>query len=472
MMYTRVKVKKVAAEKASPSYVKDNSPRKIVQTKSLYRSEYPEHTKIISDTVHTVCSGTGTSARELGCVFDTRETTPEHDFADDRRVSSFGRVICAVFSIFLGAAMIYLSGVSAPEYVDRFFMAAYNTITEKYTEVFAAENFPLKSIVETETKDSSEMTSEENLPDASANGTQTIFTEDFQTPSENSYIASLAGGGAAADNSAQTQSASASNEMSAPQENAVTVSRNLSPGSDRIYISNETKLAPDLDSLAAAQYPISVKAGEESLPRVLIVHTHGTEAYSDSTPDGATRTTDKNKNVVRVGKELAGLLNLYGIPTLHSETMHDEISYITSYNSSKKEVQKLLALHPSIKYVIDVHRDAIPNDGNSRVKPIAHIGGESTAQLMLVVGTNAGGGDHPGYIHNLTVAAYLQKQMNDTYPGLARPVNIRSAIFNQNVCSGAFLLEVGSDANTLDEALAAARLFARCFAATEFQQSR
>lgn len=471
MMYTRVKIKKVSAEKASPSYVKDSPHGKILQTKSLYRAEYPEHTRIISDTAQPACMGSGTTARELGYIFDTRETENTDSDRETEHESSFGRVICAVFSVFLGAAMIYFSGVSAPEYVDRFFMSAYNTVTEKYAEVFAAGSFSAESFTGAENNESSavEVTDERTeIPD----DVNTTFPADFGASTENSYIASLAVGGAASDNSLQTQSASVNEEMPAPQGTAVTVSKNLSPGSDKIYISNETHLVPDLDSLALAQYPISVNADEQDLPRVLIVHTHGTEGYSDSTPDGTARTTDKNKNVVRVGRELAQLLNMYGIPTLHSETMHDEISYITSYNSSKKEVQKLLSLHPSIKYVIDVHRDAIPNDGNSRVKPIAEIGGEGTAQLMLVVGTNAGGGDHPGYIRNLTVAAHLQKQMNDTYPGLARPVNIRSAIFNQNVCSGAFLLEVGSDANTLNEALAAVRLFARCFAATEFQQSR
>lgn len=470
-MYTRVKIKQVPAEKNSPSYTASGSPRKITQTKSLYRSEYPEHTKIITEASQVVAQ-----AARLGGIPDACDSrfVPDAGVAaaetQEEHVSSFGRVICTIFSAFLGAVLIYLSGVSAPEYVDSFFMAAYNTVTEKYTEVFAAENLQPQPSRDAAGGEAVDAIFRNDTPDEPEKDTEAVFTDDFQRYAENSYIASIAGE-AKAETPEQTLSASVSGEEQPRAADAVTVSRNLSPGSDKIYIMNETHLAPDLDSLAAAQYPIYVKAEEESLPRVLIVHTHGTEAYSDSTPDGTTRTADKDKNVVRVGAELAELLNLYGIPTLHSETMHDEISYITSYSSSKKEVQKLLALHPSIKYVIDVHRDAIPDDGENRVKPVARIGGESTAQLMLVVGTNAGGGDHPGYVQNLTVAAHLQKKMNETYPGLARPINVRNAIFNQNVCSGAFLLEVGSDGNTLEEALAAVRLFARCFAATEFQRS-
>ncbi len=467
MMYTRIKIKHTPAEKTSPSYTKEALHSKLAQTKSLYRSPYPEHTKIITETAQTMCGsddGDGLCAHQF--FLDTQENNGTAH--NEEYVSSFGRVVCALFSVFLGAALIYLSEVNAPEYVDRLFMTAYDAVTERYTEVIAAQPFSQQKYnSENGTAESSDVVAEINVnteQNADTEKTKVTTAQNFYGNTENSYIADIAG---AIKTQASVDAVAASGVSETPlaKPEAVTVSKNLSPGSDKIYIMNETTLEPDLDSLAAAKYPIMVKAGEESLPRVLIVHTHGTEAYSDSTTDGTTRTTDTDKNVVRVGRELAKLLNLYGIPTLHSETMHDEISYITSYNSSKKEVQNLLAKHPSIKYVIDVHRDAIPNDGENRVKPLAEINGENTAQLMLVVGTNAGGGNHPDYIQNLTVASHLQKSMNDTYPGLARPVNIRSAIFNQNVCSGAFLLEVGSDANTLDEALAAVRLFARSFAA-------
>ncbi len=244
---------------------------------------------------------------------------------------------------------------------------------------------------------------------------------------------------------------------------------NLSRGSDKVYSSNETKLNLDTEALARSQYPIRAELTQE--PLVLILHTHGTECYIDSTPDGQVRSTDTSKNVVRVGSELATILNDFGIPTIHSQTMHDELSYITAYNSSKKEAQEYLAAFPSIKYIIDLHRDALPDSGTSRVKGVCKQGGEDTAQLMFVVGTNAGGGNHPNYLENLTVTSHIQAEMNSLYPGLARPINVRNVIFNQNICSGSFILEVGSDANTLEEALSAIELFGRAFAGVVLENS-
>ena len=90
---------------------------------------------------------------------------------------------------------------------------------------------------------------------------------------------------------------------------------------------------------------------------------------------------------------------------------------------------------------------------------------------MLVVGTDDAGATHPNWKTNLTFAAMLQKQANDTFPHLMRPVNLRQASFNQQLASGSFLLEVGSCANTVDEAQEAAKLFARIFIKVYYDQN-
>ena len=88
----------------------------------------------------------------------------------------------------------------------------------------------------------------------------------------------------------------------------------------------------------------------------------------------------------------------------------------------------------------------------NNIKPVTEIDGKKCAQLMLVMGTNAMGIPHPRWRDNLTFAAYLQKQMNDMYPTLARPVNLRTAEFNQSYTKGSIILEVGSCGNTIEEA--------------------
>ncbi|WP_365814201.1 stage II sporulation protein P [Flavonifractor sp. An112] len=44
---------------------------------------------------------------------------------------------------------------------------------------------------------------------------------------------------------------------------------------------------------------------------------------------------------------------------------------------------------------------------------------------------------------------------------MARPMTFRSSSYNQELSTGSLLVEVGTHGNTLQEALSAARLFAR-----------
>ena len=70
-------------------------------------------------------------------------------------------------------------------------------------------------------------------------------------------------------------------------------------------------------------------------PQILIVHTHGSEAY---TPDrynqyeesDSYRTEDLNYNVVRVGDELAAALEAQGLSVLHDREIYDYPSYTGS----------------------------------------------------------------------------------------------------------------------------------------------
>ena len=245
------------------------------------------------------------------------------------------------------------------------------------------------------------------------------------------------------------------------------IALDLSKGSDKIYFNNETKFQPDLAALQKSPYRPTIT--DYSQPLVLILHTHGTESYTTSTGQyydetEETRSTDTSQNVVRVGQELADVLNSFGIRTLHCETMHDQESFLTAYNNSRKTVADYLTKYPSIRYVIDVHRDSIIRDNNEQVKPLVTINGENAAQVMLVVGTDAGGAKHPNWQTNLSLALSLQQKMNDRVPGLARPINLRSASFNQQLSDGYLLLETGASGNTLEEALRAIRLFAVCYA--------
>lgn len=233
-------------------------------------------------------------------------------------------------------------------------------------------------------------------------------------------------------------------------------------GAGSVYIKNETDYQIDIPALLKQKTEISISSKETA---VLIVHTHGSEAY---TPDAANwyeptdtdRTTDTNYNVVRVGAQIEKILNEKGIKTVHATVLNDSPSYNGAYNRTLDVISQAMKENPSIKFVVDVHRDAMVTSSGKKYKTVAQINGRQAAQLMLVAGTDAGGLTHDHWRDNLAFMTKVQQKMNERYPGIMRPINIRAARFNEHVTTGSMLLEVGTSGNSLDEALYSASLFA------------
>lgn len=233
----------------------------------------------------------------------------------------------------------------------------------------------------------------------------------------------------------------------------------------KLKVIDQTGYSPDpYDYLKTPLKTGSVVSGK---PTVLIYHTHGTERYSASSSyaDGYEyNTLDTDENVVAVGDCLADRLEELGVCAIHDRTMYDADGYTTAYNRSKKAVRELLSAYPSIKYVIDLHRDSVET-GGKQAKTVTLFDADC-AQVMIVVGSDAGGSSHKTWEDNFTAAVRLQQTMNTLYPTFARPIYLRTASFNQELCAGALLIEVGTCGNTLDEAKAAAGLLAEAMVNT------
>ena len=241
--------------------------------------------------------------------------------------------------------------------------------------------------------------------------------------------------------------------------------------SDVHILSNQTKYKPDTAFLASGTPKVleDLRINRDE-PLVLVLHTHGTECYNsyenpeymgENTP---ARSENTNENVVGVGRKLVSVLNGFGIPSVHSEKMCDKESFINAYSTSFAEAKEYLEKYPSIRFVIDLHRDAIELSDGSKKKPVFDRFGEKNAQLMFVVGTNEAGANHPNWKENLSLALFLQNEMGKEIPQLFRSINLRTASFNQQLSPGYLLLECGSSANTLEEAENAVELFATGFA--------
>lgn len=209
----------------------------------------------------------------------------------------------------------------------------------------------------------------------------------------------------------------------------------------------------------------------EGEPQVLIVHTHGSEAYTmppgqEYVPSGESRTTDTAYNVVRIGDEIADVLSRRGISTIHDRSLYDYPQYNGAYDRSLDAIEGYLAKYPSICFVLDIHRDAISDGEGTVYKVISETAQGPSAQLSLIVGTNGSGLKHDQWRENLRLAAAVQDTILQDFPTLMRPITVRNSRYNQHCTTGSLLVEVGAAGNSLDEALLAAKLFAEGFADT------
>ena len=162
-----------------------------------------------------------------------------------------------------------------------------------------------------------------------------------------------------------------------------------------------------------------------------------------------------------VGRVMADTLNAAGLNTLHDETLHDSPSYTGSYANSRATAQQYLAQYPSIKIILDVHRDAIETENGSRMAPVCTINGQQAAQVMIICGCDNGGSiSLPNYRMNLRFAAAWESAMEAQFPGFTRPVLFSYRFYNQDLLPGCLLIEVGGHGNNLNEALYAGQLAA------------
>lgn len=248
-----------------------------------------------------------------------------------------------------------------------------------------------------------------------------------------------------------------------PEENrAALVHKTYAAGSSNIYIPLENGYIKNCTSISRAEIEAQIQnppyftIEDTDEPQVLIMHTHTTESYVPFTGDYydktmSFRSTDNSENMSVVGDRIARELEAAGIGVIHDTTQHDYPSYNGSYERSQETVEKYLAQYPSIKIVLDVHRDAIAS-GEDVYSAEAEIEGKTAAQVMIISGCDDGTMGYPDYMKNLSFAAALQNQLEGDHPTLTRPVLFDYRKYNQQLTTGSLLLEIGSHGNTLEQA--------------------
>ncbi len=196
---------------------------------------------------------------------------------------------------------------------------------------------------------------------------------------------------------------------------------------------------------------MTLKASKDK-PQILIYHTHSQEAYSDS------RKGKEADTVVGVGARLTELLKeKYGYNVIHDKSKYDlmggSLDRNLAYNYAGEGIKKILDKNPSIEVVIDLHRDGADK------KRVAKLNGKNMAQVMFFNGLSRNSKGEITYLKNpyiqdnLAFSFQLQLKGRELYPGLMYKNYLKAYRYNMHLRKKSLLIELGTDKNTLKEAM-------------------
>lgn len=202
-------------------------------------------------------------------------------------------------------------------------------------------------------------------------------------------------------------------------------------------------------------------------PTVLIYHTHTTESFLPQADwydaEYPLRTNDPSRSIVAVGDAVCEALAARGVSVVHDCTVHDN-PYTGAYDRSAETIKRVLSQYPSIRLVIDIHRDGIGNGDGTLPAPTAEINGKSAAQIMIISGCENEFIEMPNYLENFRLACLIRNCAEEAYPTFTRPILFDYRHYNQSLSTGALLIEVGSHGNSLEEAVYAGELLGNALA--------
>lgn len=224
---------------------------------------------------------------------------------------------------------------------------------------------------------------------------------------------------------------------------------------------------PDFLEELASDPDVSVVT--DGTPTVLLYHTHTSEAYmeTDSTfyyEDMKSRSSDPSQTVVAVGDAIAEELQAAGVGVIHDTTIHDT-TYTGSYDRSEQTVRSYLERYPEIEITIDIHRDGLETADKEKMKPTVTIDGKKAAQIMIMSGCDQDGSlGFPDWEYNLRFALRMQNRLTKSYGELMRPLYFCDRNYNMHLSHGSILVEFGTDASAVEEAVYSGTLFGQALA--------
>ena len=226
-----------------------------------------------------------------------------------------------------------------------------------------------------------------------------------------------------------------------------------------IVDSMTTITSAELNAQALAAKDLSIVV-DDSVPQILIYHSHSQEEFIDSISG------DSSTTIVGVGARLTKILREeYGYNVIHDTGVYDLVDGVLdrsyAYNLAGDAAERILAENPTIEVVIDLHRDG------TNQKVVTEWNGKPTAQVMFFNGLSksARNGEidylqNPYIQENLAFSFQMQVKSEEYFPTFSRGIYLRGLRYNMHFKPRTLLIESGSQLNTLEEQLNAMELVA------------
>lgn len=240
---------------------------------------------------------------------------------------------------------------------------------------------------------------------------------------------------------------------------------------------------PEPNGAAPASEPSAPKgvqpgAGKESgpaatkpavnmgLPLVGIYHTHDWESYLSEFPGLTVKTVQdlnqvvsydhKKRSVVELGDALAVNLRDEGIATVHAPFKHQDLGYDFAYRASRDTVKRILKEAPTARILLDLHRDGVLGLNSTTT-----VLGKPVAKIRCIIGQY----QEPHWEQNKAFCDQITARLEAMYPGMTLPTRVQNDTYNQDLLTGAILLEIGNALNRYDEAERAVYYLSKALAA-------
>ncbi|MDO5522067.1 MAG: stage II sporulation protein P [bacterium] len=362
---------------------------------------------------------------------------------------------------------IYCSASSSLSYslnnnnahTDELVYSSFYSSVIKYVETSGSDNTaitptnPNKIIIYNDSNEDTEAITPPPSGQSLAASSDAIVTEDGNLSSYDNIFF---------ENEYDAQTAFASHELSssAKQTQAVNNSmiNNLLKNMDRNYLINNFYRVNEAAVIDKKTWNVKKLMQQDltleknaSKPQILIFHTHAHEAFADS------KAGARSDTVVGVGEELASILrDKYGYNVMH---YYKQYNFNTAYNEALVDLNRIVKENPSIKIIIDLHRDGVST--SCKTHTVCKVDGKKMAPIMFFNGVSrnkkASLNFHTNENLQTNLAFSLQMKLYamKTFPEFTKKNFIKSFRYNMHVVGRYSLVEVGDNNNTVAEVKAA-----------------